>query len=315
MSEARDEGRGAYAAAEDRRNGKVTSLVRAGGRGGLFSFLGALVSISFRFIVWFFAGPASVRLHQVGRRGLQAAALLRVGIVGLLIYLAGWGLSHPALAIALLAALFIVTFAGFLVRQLARDRLFDVATRPLRLAAPLDGASLSAPRVLAARPLQELALAVDRLRRGDVFGARDLIVDLDEGRLELDERRLLDAVRALVAARTGDSKTAAIRALDALPTHASDLDEQLARILLENAAHDAIRLRAMLESWEARGLLASGVGYVPRLMRYALVKLNRLDPASLPNDERLTHLELARELHDNDMTSRLSAANAPTSFR
>src|SRR5690606_32959006 len=139
---------------------------------------------------------------------------------------------------------------------------------------------------------------VDYVRRNEIYAARDAIASIDEGQLEPDEKRFLHAVQAIVAIRTGDKKTAAARALDAFPTHAPDLDAALARVSLENAAHDGLRLAAIVARWQAHGIDPTDASHVARLMRYALVKLNRLDPATLDEDERETHLRLARSLSD-----------------
>lgn len=282
---------------------------RATLEGGVSSYLGALARGLFRFVVWFFAGSLEVGVapgpRSRGARSLQAAPLIRVLLVLALLVVWRWGLTNPATALTLLGGALGVGAVFFLIRAHARAQLLLVATRPTTDAPALLAESVSAPFLLDARPLQELTLGLDRLRRGDASGAGSAIASIDEDRLESDERRLLWAVRALVAERTGDHKRAQLTAVTAFPTGAEEIDGALAALLVDGALHDGARLTALLESFEGHGVRASDDSSVGRSFRFALVKLGRLAPSALPADERAAAIARAQAQPDRELEARL----------
>lgn len=290
---------------------RTIQVRRATLEGGVSSYLGALARGLFRFMVWFFAGSLEIGVapgqsyRMRGARALQAAPLIRVLLVLGLLVVWRWGLTNPATALAMLGGAFAFGAVFFLIRAHARARLLLVATRPTESAPALQGSSVSAPFLLDARPLQELALGLDRLRRGDAPGAAAAISGLDEARLEGDEQRLLWATRALIADTTGDKKHAQLTAVTAFPTGAEEIDGALAALLIDGALHDGTRLTALLESFEAHGVRANDDSHVGRSFRFALVKLARLAPSALPAGERSAAIARAQAHGDRELEARL----------
>lgn len=284
---------------------------RATLEGGASSYLGALARGLFRFIVWFFAGSLEIgvapgqQYRSRGARALQAAPLIRVLLVLALLVVWRWGLTNPVTALAMLGGAFAFGAVIFLIRAHARAQLLLIATRPTESTPALQDSAVNAPFLLDARPLQELALGLDRLRRGDAAGAAHAISGLDEGRLEADEQRLLWAARALIAEKTGDKKHAQLTAVTAFPTGAEAIDGALAALLIDGALHDGTRLTALLESFEGHGVRANDDSEVGRSFRFALVKLARLAPNALPAGERSVAIARAQAHGDRELEARL----------
>jgi hypothetical protein len=287
-----------------------TALVpRGGARRGLLDLAVAVVLGLLRFVGWFVAGRSTPAVEGARRR-MSFSAVLRVGIVLLIVLVAYAGFANPLLTSSLLGVVVLVAMYGFVARSYARDRMFVAATRELDGTIPLDAASVSAPSLMAARPLQQLALGADRIRRGDAHGARAAVREVDEDHLEPDERRMLLAIRALAASATQDHKLAGLLAIGAFPTGADPIDERIGRLCFENAFHDGTRLHAMLEAWRKAGIEPTHVGPLADIQRLAMLKLNRLDPAALPAPERTYAAQYARALGDLELERTLLEAAA-----
>lgn len=217
------------------------------------------------------------------------------------------------MALTALIAFVSVGLLAFTARSYAKDALLLAATRDTSASRPLSPATVSAPRWFATRHLQALALGVDRLRRGDASAALAAIAEIEPARLEADEHRMLLAVQALAARHEGDGKTAALRALAAFPTGALPIDVELGRVCIDGAYHDGARLGALVGAWTRGGHVSvTDDSELGKSLRFALVKLERLDPAALREDERAELAERARALGDLEVARRISAAAPPS---
>ncbi|NUP11126.1 MAG: hypothetical protein HOW73_34205 [Polyangiaceae bacterium] len=280
-----------------RHHDRRLALPASGASAGTRDFAATLVRGSGRFLVWFCVGGLGADWGPPRRR-FAMFALLRVLVVLTLVFLTSWGLANPIVATVLISTLLAGGLAAFIARAKARAALYDVATRELGSFEALSSSNVTAPKLLPARPLQELALAVDRIRRGDARGAHDALSNLDVEQLHTDERRMVEAVRALVARSWSDTKTAMVCALNAFPTGALDIDERIAQISVEGTWHDGVRLSRMADDWARHGITESDTTNLGKLLRFTLVKLARVDPCALPGDERRELAELARILGD-----------------
>lgn len=266
---------------------------------GLKDYLATLARGSLRFIVWFFTGGIGADGAPLfDTRRLTAFALVRVLLVMMLVVLATWGLAHPALSATMIGALLSLGLYAFTARSHARDTMYFAATRDVAEHPPLPQKTVVAPKLLAARPLQQLSLGVDRLRRGDARGALDAVRDVDEHHLERDELRMLGAVHALAAHALGDKKSAALGALAAFPTGALPIDEQLGQVCIDGAWHDGSRLAAILDGWRSRGVHEADDTRLGQLVRFARVKLGQIDASALHETERQALASYCRQIGD-----------------
>lgn len=291
-------------------------IAQRGARGGVADFAASLARIGFGFTVWFLSGGL---VGPYSRSRLSAFILVRILFIAALVVLLAWGFAHPAGAALIFGALFLAGLYLFLARSYARDAMYLAATRELAGTLPLQDRSVSAPRWLAARPLQQIALGIDRVRRGDVGGADRAIQEIDDGHLAPDELRMLVAIRALRAEALRDRKGAATQALEAFPTHAPEIDERLARICVEAAWHDGVRLAALVDAWQGRGIDVTDSSQVAELLRFMLVRLNRLSPEALDEPSKQRLCEYARYLGDLSTVNLVRAAprsvQSPGSYR
>lgn len=292
-----------------------SSIAQRGARGGAVDYAGSLARFGFGFAVWFFSGGLVGPGYS--RSKVSAFVLVRILFVAALVILVVWGVAHPALAAVIFGALFVVGLYLFLARSYARDAMYLAATRDLGGALPLQDRSVSAPSWLAARPLQQLALGIDRVRRGDVNGADRAIQEIDEGHLALDERRMLAAIRSLRSEALRDRKGATTFALDAFPTGALEIDERLGRICVEAAWHDGVRLAAIVAAWQGHGIDGVEPSPLGELVRFMLVRLGRLGPEALDDDSKQRLAEYARHLGDLSTVNLVRAAprSSPGSYR
>lgn len=301
------------------RPARPLAVAPAGGAGRALKDFGAsLVRGALGLALWFFVGG----LGQHGaplyaRRQVGAFIATRVFMVMLGLVLWHWGQREPALALGLVLACLALGLLVFTARSYARDALLLAATRDTRDTRPLSVASVSAPRLLATRDLQALALAVDRARRGDPEAALIASSQVEPARLEPDEQRLLVAVEALVARQTGDGKGAALKALSAFPTGALPIDEALGGLCIDGAFHDGARLGALVAAWRGQHRLSERDDTeLGKSLRFALVKLEQLDPGELGDAERAELSERARRVGDPQTALRIaSAAPSPTGYR
>lgn len=270
-----------------------------------------LVRGSFGFVVWFVTGGLVGHGNRyVARRQLAAFALVRVVLVLLLVVLGVWGIANPWTAAALVGGLFAGGVYVFAARGRARDAMMLAASQDLSSHPPLRATSTRAPLLPPARSLQQIACAIDLARRGEGVAALAVAGTVDEPLLQPDERRMLAAARALAFEALGDERAASTQALEAFPTGASNLDERLGRRCIEGAWFDATRLAALLRAWRTRGIDeydATGLGM---LVRFAQVRLGRLDPSCLGDGERRELAARAQALGD-PATSRLLAPHVP----
>lgn len=294
-----------------------SSIAQRGARGGLVDYAASLAKLVFGFAIWFLTGGLVGPGYSRSR--VSAFILVRILFVGGLVVLLAWGLAHPALAAVIFGALFLAGLYLFLGRSYARDAMYLAATRDLGGALPLQDRSVSAPRWLAARPLQQLALGLDRVRRGDVNGADRAIQEIDEGHLAVDERRMLAAIRSLRCEALRDRKGATIFALDAFPTGALEIDERLGRICVEAAWHDGVRLSAIVAAWQGHGIHDGEPSPLGELLRFMLVRLGRLGPEALDENSKQRLTEYARNFGDLATVNLVRAAPrslvSPGSYR
>ncbi len=268
--------------------------------------------LSWGFFSWFFWGADLVELGGLHRRArfwvaVRLALLVGVGFVAFAI------VKSPASALAF-AGLAVLSVVWFVRRRAARSALFDVASRPLEGGASPAATSVPA-RLFPWFALRMLSIAVDAARRGDVDGARRALDDLDVDALTPAERRFESAARALVARRWGDKREAAQRALVAFPTGALALDEELARITVEDAWHDANRLAFLAEAWDAHAPWPPETTSIGRLRYLIDLKLGRADGSGLDASVASRITEEARALGDAELVNALTVTRSAPDYR
>ncbi len=270
-----------------------------------------------RFLRWFFVGGLGVQLSGVGgsdqdfsfrsgaRRILAFFLLVRVAALLGIVALVAWSQRRPALATALAGGLFFVAWLWFWSRSRARARLIEVGTGPLSADPLQPDVDVTAHRLLPARALQTLAVALDHARRGDVASASRLVRSVDVDQLEPDEHRLLVGVTSLIADRDSDGAAAARAAVAAFPTGVPEVDERLATIHARAIWHDGVRVAQALERWVAAGFAPEVGSAVGRKILLMQIKLGD-DPALLPEEAEML-AEEAKTLGDPELERRLRA--------
>jgi hypothetical protein len=268
------------------------------------------------FLRWFFLGSLGNDLSGLAhgskpvidaRRAVGFYLVARVALVVIFAFLVGWSLREPVLAAILLGGLLGLAGAWFTTRARARGFVIDAATRDLTTTPALDPAAVTVPRLLPSHALGKLAVAVDAVRRGDVVLADRVSSDVDEAMLELDERRLLSGVRALVADRTGDKKRAGRELLVAFPVGAPDIDQRLGRIFAEMNWHDATRLARAYDEWVVNGFEPHADDPLGRILLLIELKLGRRQPSDVGAARVVLETE-ARSLGDRELADRIREA-------
>ncbi len=297
-----------------RRDGSLP----AAGSQGLFALARSVLAGVLRFLYWLVIEPfvsAEVWIgtqHRRARLGpvLRVVALLALVVLGL------WAAAHPLIAGASAAALLSLGGWFFVSRAAARNAMLLAATRELD-APPLTASSVRASRYSPARALEQLALAVDGARRGDLVSASRALTDVEPSHLEPDERRMLHAVIAITSYGMGDKRAASRAALEAFPTGVPSIDETVARYSLESAWFDPLRLAAILKEWHRRGVDPHDETPLAKLYRLGLCKLNQVDRARLPEAPRAELVALARAFSDERLVEDLEAdaSGRPLSYR
>jgi hypothetical protein len=295
-------------------HGALATAPSGGTSRAVKDFGAAVARGSLSMALWFFIGGLGRHGEPIyARRQLGAFVMVRIFLVGVAVVLFRWGQQEPAMALTAVIAFLSVGLLAFTARSYAKDALLLAATRDTSASKPLSVATVSAPRWFATRHLQALALGVDRLRRGDASAALAAISEIEPARLEADEHRMLLAVQALAARQAGDGKSAALKALAAFPTGALPIDGELGRVCIDGAYHDGARLGALVGAWTRGGHVSvTDDTELGKSLRFALVKLERLDPTALREDERAELAERARALGDLELARRISAAAPPS---
>jgi len=255
------------------------------------------------FVAWFFLGGIDGDPHLVRRvRFWVAVRLLVLGALTLSMY----ALTQAWLVTLVAMTGFVVLSVGYFARRAeARRELQRAATRPIEGLAPLALGAMP-PRLFPWHALRVLAFAVDAARRGDVDTAERALSDVEIDKLDGEERRFERAVRALAARRRADPRHAALLALEAFPTGAPALDEELARITLENAWHDPLRLSNIAAAWESHDVWPDELTTLGRFRYLIDMKLGQRDGAELPSDERDALGEEAARLGDQELVGLLA---------
>jgi hypothetical protein len=98
-----------------------------------------------------------------------------------------------------------------------------------------------------------LARAFEAARWGDSIGAEMRLARIDRADLGVQESRLYDAVRVLVALDRGDERRAGQLAPLALPTGNAVIDRTIGRLMVQAAWGDEIRLAAVERALQQTG--------------------------------------------------------------
>lgn len=191
---------------------------------------------------------------------------------------------------------------------LTREALFRAASLPLNHPSqpPLAGRGF---RLMGntAEALEKLAIAADRVRRGDFTGAKSLALSVNRALLRPEEMRLCDAVLAYSALGMGDVKRAAELAVLALPTQCPCFDRDLGRLVLASAWNEPDRMRLILQNWkEQGGLCEDGLGNLLVLGQLALAGTLEADDVHLSSEEARLLAEEAQAVGDADLAAELS---------
>jgi hypothetical protein len=256
-----------------------------------------------RFVGWFILGGRDADPHVFRRmRFAVVVRLLVVATFGVCAY----AFQAAALFSAVAAASFLAASVAYLARRAAAHaRLVRAASCPVDDLAGAVAGGASVSRLFPWYALGVLAVAVAAARRGDADGAERALDDLDLEKLDASERRFERAARALAARRRGDMRHAVQHALDAFPTGAPALDEELARMTLENAWHDPTRLSSIATAWDARDQWPDQTTAIGRFRFLIEVKLKRARLDEVPSASRVLLADEAQRLGDRDLVAEL----------
>jgi hypothetical protein len=292
---------------------RVPRAEAASATSGVADFARAVASGVLGFLSWFFLGGSDlIELGSSYRRRARFWIVARVGAalgLGVVAYTA----MQSTAALLAMAGLAVLSVLWFVRRRRARAALFDAASRPLDAAGAPAGALPS--RLFPWYALRVLATAIDAARHGNVEATNRALDDLDVDALSPEERRFEDASRALSARRWGDRREAVRRALAAFPTGALALDEELARITIEDAWHDANRLASLASAWDAHDVWPADSTAIGRFRYLIDLKLKRADGAGLEPAVASSLAEEARALGDAELVLVLSAPPESRDYR